>query len=496
MQPGDKTRVPLRTNKELQEGINRQLMLTVVFHPDLTRIGASMTLGSTDSFGALRLVTSVVGREAPLLSDDKPLDERHVSRRALKLKHHARGVLISDTSAVSHLQLGPDKSSSMAVTLEELEAGLSVRFGHAIVCWLRLVPHPQLTQPSQAQAFTGISPESARVRQLIEVAANCDLPVLLRGQTGVGKEVVARTIHERSPRSSKPMVAVNMAALPETLADSELFGVAKGAFTGAERRSGYFKTADQATLFLDEVGELPISLQPKLLRALQEGEVQVVGGVPEQVDVRIIAATDANLDDAERFKQPLLQRLAGITINVPPLTSRREDIGLLLMAMGSVGNANAVPLRLDSASASPYAAAAWAGFVYDALNNAWPGNIRELSLAAQRFAITLADRADHYRASPATPTTQLTVTDDELLTEHEAANFEIAETARRLGLSWQAIYRRLEQIPEVTVPGRLPDRTFLRAVETVGDDVDALSRYLKVSRVAVTHRLRQLGVLS
>jgi hypothetical protein len=107
MQPGDKTRVPLRTNKELQEGIKRQLMLTVVFHPDLTRIGASMTLGSTDSFGALRLVTSVVGREAPLLSDDKPLDEQHVSRRALKLKHHARGVLISDTSAVSHLQRGP-----------------------------------------------------------------------------------------------------------------------------------------------------------------------------------------------------------------------------------------------------------------------------------------------------------------------------------------------------------------------------------------------------
>ena len=496
MQPGDKTRVPLRTNEELEGGLNRQLMLTVVFHPDLTRIGASMTLGSTDSSGALRLVTTTVGRQGPLLSDDKPLAEMHVSRRALKLKHHARGVLLSDVSKASHLQLGPDKSSSMAVTLEELEAGLSVRFGHAVVCWLRLVPQPQLAQLSRTHPFVGVSPESTRVRQLIELAASCDLPVLLRGQTGVGKEIVARTIHERSLRASKRMVTVNMAALPETLADSELFGVAKGAFTGAERRSGYFKVADQATLFLDEVGELPVSVQPKFLRALQEGEIQVVGGVPERVDVRIIAATDSNLDDAARFKQPLLQRLAGITIDVPPLASRREDMGLLLMALGSGGGVNLTPLELDSAKTSPYTAAAWAGFIYDALNSVWSGNVRELFLAAQRFALNLADRTGRYHTPSATPTTQVLVTDDELLAAHEAANFEVAETARRLGLSRQAIYRRLEQIPDVTVPGRLPDRTFLRAVDTVGDDVDALSRYLKVSRVAVTHRLRQLGVLS
>ena len=335
MQPGEKTRAPLRSRESDQGHAPAHLWLTVVFHPDLTRIGASMKLGVVDASGLMRLDASVIGRNAPLFSDDLAVDEPYVSRRALTLSHHARGLLLADASGVSHCQLGPDKSASMAVTFDELKRGLSIRFGHGVVCWLRLSqykPDVPAHVTDEDDVFAGVSPEALAVRRLVDIAARCDLPTLLCGETGVGKEIVARAIHARSYRNQLPLVSVNMAALPETLADAELFGVARGAYTGAETRAGYFQAADRGILFLDEIGEAPLSLQPKLLRALQEGEVPVVGGKTKQVDVRIIAATDANLSDASQFKQPLLHRLPGITIDIPPLSTRREDLGVLLLA--------------------------------------------------------------------------------------------------------------------------------------------------------------------
>ena len=237
------------------------------------------------------------------------------------------------------------------------------------------------------------------------------------GETGVGKEIVARAF-TREVIETKPLVSVNMAALPETLADAELFGVARGAYTGAETRAGYFQAADGGTLFLDEIGEAPLSLQPKLLRTLQEGEVPVLGGKTKRVDVRIIAASDANLSDASQFKQPLLHRLAGITIDIPPLSARREDLGVLLLAsnarvpsspgVSQVKGASlatgisfessdrSVPLGLDLAKNTPSIAAAWAQFIYGALNTEWPGNVRAFLLAAQRYALNLSDHENQF----------------------------------------------------------------------------------------------------
>ena len=228
--------------------------------------------------------------------------------------------------------------------------------------------------------FVGVSPEAAAVRRLIDTAARCDLPALLCGETGVGKEIVARAIHAQSYRSQAPLVAVNMATLPETLADAELFGAAKGAYTGAKTRQGYFQAAHGGTLFLDELGETPMAVQPKLLRVLQEGEVPVVGGRTQRVDARIIAASDANLTDVFVLKQPLLHRLAGIRIDIPALSARREDMGLLLCAQSSKGDSTmpSVPLGLELAVSTPAIAAVWAQFVYDALTADWPGNVRAL----------------------------------------------------------------------------------------------------------------------
>src|SRR6266571_2179617 len=180
----------------------------------------------------------------------------------------------------------------------------------------------------------GASPAFRRMMTLVEQVADSSATVLVQGESGTGKELVARAIHERSPRRQGPCVAVNCAALPETLLESELFGYEKGAFTGAAgRKEGRFELADGGTLFLDEIADLSPVTQPKILRVLQEGEIERLGGTRTlRVDVRIVAATNQDLAQMvreKRFREDLFYRLNVITINVPPLRDRREDIRLL-----------------------------------------------------------------------------------------------------------------------------------------------------------------------
>ena len=180
----------------------------------------------------------------------------------------------------------------------------------------------------------GTSPPIQRVRQEIELVAPSDFAVLITGETGVGKELVARAVHDHSRRSEQALIYVNCAALPETIVESELFGHLRGAYTGATTdRAGKFEVADRGTLFLDEIGELPLSVQPKLLRALQEGEIQRVGSDKLlHVDVRVVAATNRDLErevEAGRFRADLFHRLNMYPLRVPPLRERRADIPLL-----------------------------------------------------------------------------------------------------------------------------------------------------------------------
>ena len=234
----------------------------------------------------------------------------------------------------------------------------------------------------------GTSPAMARVRQEIELLARTDLTVLVTGETGVGKELVAHQIHARSGRAGKPMVHVNCAALPETLAESELFGHIRGAFTGAvDHRAGKFEIADGGTLFLDEIGELPLSIQPKLLRVLQSGEVQRIGSDRSlRVDVRVIAATNRGLWDevrAGRFRADLFHRLAVYPLHVPALRTRRDDIPVL--------SARLLERARAELGVGPILLSAEAGERLRAYD--WPGNIRELEHALMRGAL----RASHRR---------------------------------------------------------------------------------------------------
>ncbi len=241
----------------------------------------------------------------------------------------------------------------------------------------------------EGDVLLGNSPAMLALRRDIELVAVSDLPVLITGESGSGKELVARTLHIKSNRTDQAMVQINCAALPESIAESELFGHVKGAFSGAvSDRAGRFELADEATLFLDEVGELPLNIQAKLLRALQNGEIQRVGADRVlTVDARVIAATNRRLSDevkAGRFRADLFHRLAVFPIHVPALRERREDIALLAgffldKARARLGCA---PIHL-----SPGALRALED--YD-----WPGNVRELEHLLLRSALRTSPRYD------------------------------------------------------------------------------------------------------
>jgi len=236
----------------------------------------------------------------------------------------------------------------------------------------------------------GASPIWRRMMTLVEQVADSSATILIQGESGTGKELVARTIHERSARRNGPFVAVNCAALPETLLESELFGYEKGAFTGAAgRKEGRFELASAGTLFLDEVADLSLVTQPKILRVLQEGEFERLGGTRTlQVDVRIVAATNRDLSDMvkdKRFREDLYYRLNVITVRVPPLREHPEDIRLLAQHY----------LRVYSAKNGRKLEAFSNEAIARLESYAWPGNVRELeNLVERSVLLARKDRID------------------------------------------------------------------------------------------------------
>lgn len=300
----------------------------------------------------------------------------------------------------------------------------------------------------------GKSPAMERVGMLIDRAAPTDANVLILGENGTGKEIVAREIHRLSRRSGMPMVSIDLGATSETLFESELFGHVKGAFTGAAgERIGRLKAADGSSLFLDEIGNLPLHLQPKLLTALEQREVLPVGAnKPIPIDVRVIAASNASPDqlaDEKKFRQDLLFRLNTIEIELPPLRQRREDIAILLDHY----------LRLYERKYDKPARRLPPPVLEALVQYDWPGNVRALRHASER-AVIMAE-SDLYRTEDF-PLSSRGQTGGSVVSAGETLNldqlekqmieralrmhhFNISLAAFELGLSRGALYRRMEK---------------------------------------------------
>jgi len=298
-----------------------------------------------------------------------------------------------------------------------------------------------------------------KVMAQVERVAASETRVCILGETGTGKELIARTLHEKSPRASGPFVAVNCAAVPAELIESELFGHEKGSFTGANaRHTGKFEQADGGTIFLDEIGDMPLAMQAKLLRVLEEGEVERIGGgTPIPVDVRVIVATHRNLEFLVRdgkFRQDLFHRIYVFPLTLPPLRERKEDISVLVQHFSAQvcaqNNWKAIPFTSEAVEALE--------------SYAWPGNVRELRNAVERLMLLANDgqvTLETVRAAmPETHSTQSsssprpgTLADrvqeferEVIVAELKRAHNHVTNAAKALGLERSHLYKKAEQL--------------------------------------------------
>jgi two-component system NtrC family response regulator len=288
-------------------------------------------------------------------------------------------------SAVTAVRQGVFDYLTKPCKLAEIQAVLErVRKKRELTSRLRALER-RVRRAEGTSQLVGASSGLERVRRLVARVAASDANVLIRGETGTGKELVARAIHEGSPRAAGPLVAVNCGALPEHLVESELFGHRKGAFTGAdEHRAGLFEVADGGTLFLDEIGELPKQLQSRLLRALESGEIRRVGdNQPITVDVRVVCATHRSLEEmvaTAEFREDLLFRINTFEIAIPPLRERIEDLPELVRHFVHKARPQTPP---DAVVVMPEVLETLA-------HHRWPGNIRELANVIEH-ALVLCD---------------------------------------------------------------------------------------------------------
>lgn len=314
----------------------------------------------------------------------------------------------------------------------------------------------ELSDKTDFRTIIGASSEMEKVFQVISKVADTEAAVLITGESGTGKELVARSIHNSSSRRSAPFVAINCAAIPRELLESELFGHVKGSFTGAIKdKAGKFQLADGGTLFLDEVGDLPVELQPKLLRALQEKEVEPVGGARAQkLDVRIVSATNLDIDRAMaegRFREDLYYRLSVIPLHLPPLRQRRQDIPLLIKYFCSKHGSESVTFGKDA--------------LETLLNYSWPGNVRELENSIER--VLIMRNGDHIGAD------------------------DLPDKFRENRGQGSVVIR----LPDEGYPlEQLEREVVVEALEKSGWNQAAAARFLRIPRHTLIYRLEKYGI--
>ncbi|MBP6631486.1 MAG: sigma 54-interacting transcriptional regulator [Kofleriaceae bacterium] len=407
------------------------------------------------------IVAKVVRSRRPVIVSDAMNDDEFASAKSvmqLRLSSVICVPLLDRGRLIGLIYVGNDSIRSLfqeqtmkVVTVFSSQASLIV--ANALLVNELKVDNRRLSERLEAQRFgeiIGTSPPMQQVFRKIEKIAITDISVLITGETGTGKELIAREIHTRSPRAGKPFITINCGAIPHNLLESELFGHVKGAFTGAvANKQGKFQAADTGTLFLDEIGEMPLELQVKLLRALQERIVFKVGDTrPEQVDIRILAATNRELDKeiaAGRFREDLYYRLNVVNLELPPLRERGDDVIVIARYLLSRYSRE---YDVKVKGLSPNATVA-------IRKHNWPGNIRELENRIKK-AIVLCDSTvlgpDDLGLTGDTLPQIMNLADAKEKFQREYINEVLAlnngnrtKTARDLGVDPRTIFRHLEK---------------------------------------------------
>ena len=524
--------------------------LTILGHPDLARVGDRVHLGELVS-GQVALLSRLRPRfVAPGGHRGLPLNDRFLSRQPLRLQPLRGDDLLLDTASCRARVVvdGTPVVGRRTLPLQALDDGVVLELGRRVVLLLhryhppaRVAGERRALEGSAAQGrfgLVGASDVMERVYEAIARVGGLDVPILLRGETGTGKELVARALHDSSPRRSGPFVSVDLGALTESLAGAELFGAIRGAYTGAVRdQPGYFGRAHGGTLFLDEIGEAPLEVQVKMLRALETGEIVAVGSqTPRPVDARIVSATDANLDRLiadHRFREPLLHRLAGYVIRLPPLRRRRDDIARLfvfflhqeLEQTGGPRPAGTPEARRRRGFDEPMPAALVRRLVlYD-----WPGNVRELRNVVRHLVIDsrgqpsldVGLRLDELLPpAGATPTAALDpmpwwtgdtprsgataapprrrkpaeVSEDELVEALRDHRWVLKDAAEALGIPRTSIYALIERSSRVRTAADIPFEEIRTAWRRYRGDIPRMAEKLEISERALRQRLKDLGL--
>lgn len=460
------------------------LGLTIVWHPDPARIGEQFVTGAQGR-SAVEL-----SRYAPLFcrpgGPPLPLGYAGVSREPLRVGRDALdNVSLQLPSSRMVVELnGKVISGSVHLDSAQVGAGQVLALGRSVLLclhWMTALP-----KHNPAPGVTGVGSSAVTIRDQIRMVAPTDMPVLLLGESGTGKEIVARAIHAMSKRGDAKLVAVNMAAMNEALAPADLFGAVRGAYTGAQaERKGWFAEADGATLFLDEIGNAPASVQPMLLRVLEGGDYRPLGAAQDRrATARLIAATDQQLDTAG-FNQALLRRLEGFSLALPPLRSRREDFGVLILDL------------LDDPKAAMRLSC---GLVSELACFDWPGNIRQLARALQRAMLLLdADTVPQFGQLVREPTgttgsvngggkcaapgrtrrRPAELSQNDILDAMVRHAWTIGHAAVALGVSRPTLYKMLDRHPDIRRAQHIPSAEIDRALAASDGDVARCAALLK-----------------
>jgi two-component system nitrogen regulation response regulator GlnG len=473
------------------------LALTVLWHPDLDRVGAQYL--EPDAHGVVE-----VSRFAPLFAqagaDGLGLGHGGVSRLPVRIAREADGRLSlapPDSRMVVEVN-GVEIRQPVVFEPGQLEHGVVLGLGRAILLCIHWTD--RLPRANPVPGLLGVSSGAIRVRELIRAVASTDMPVLLLGETGTGKEVAARAIHALGKRSAAPLVAVNMAVMNDGLAAAELFGAARGAYTGAQSaRAGLFAEADGGTLFLDEIGNTPANVQPMLLRVLESGQYRALGGETDRrSNARVIAATDQDLSGQD-FNQALLRRLERFVIALPALRARREDIGVLLV--------HCLERARDAGGQTPLPPFA---FISACANYDWPGNVRQLAHVLGRVLLELQAgqtpvfealvnvRRETRPAPPAMPGKRRALgefSEAAILAALHNNGWRIQGAAGELGISRPSMYKLIDAHPAIRSPEDIGADELKGTLEACGGDLERCAAALLTPAEALRRHLRGLGLL-